>query len=154
MTDRLSAMFDAQRKLQVEAYGADPGSLGTTERIQFIKDMVYALEDELHEFTGEIGWKPWATSKHIYQEAAQGELVDAFHFFMNLCMAVNLDPDALYEKYMAKRQRNIERQQAGYDGVSGKCPRCKRALDDPAVECYLETSSEMGFCEEKGYYQS
>ena len=33
---------------------------------------------------------------------------------------------------MEKRARNAVRQQEGYDGVEGKCPRCKRALDDVA----------------------
>ena len=134
--DRLSEMFKLQGDLQQNTYGAHPSSIETNEeKIQFIKDMVLALEDEAHEFLGEVGWKPWATSRHINREAAQGELVDLFHFFMNLCMVVDLTPDLLFEKYRAKRMRNIARQQEGYDGVKGKCPHCKRALDDTGVLC-------------------
>lgn len=132
--DRLSIMFDEQRQLQVAAYGKDPGEIyDPEERVQFIKDMTLALEDELHEFLGEVGWKPWATSRHVNEEEAKGELVDAFHFFMNLCMAIHMSPDELFKKYLAKRKRNEERQVEGYDGVQGKCFKCKRAFDDLAV---------------------
>lgn len=128
--DMLIVMFELQEDLQVDTFGQDPGLLDGEERIQFIKDHVMALEDELHEFLSETGWKPWALSRHVNEVAAQGELVDAFHFFMNLCLVVGLSPEMLYLKYTQKRTRNIERQQEGYDGVAGKCPQCKRSFDD------------------------
>ena len=134
--DRLGKMFDEQRQLQLSMppLGREPGMItDPEERVQFIKDMTLALEDELHEFLGEVGWKPWATSRHINEEAAKGELVDAFHFFMNLCMVVHMTPTELFDKYIEKRQRNAQRQLDGYDGVQGKCIRCKRAFDDIAV---------------------
>lgn len=134
--DKLEQMFNAQRSLQLEAYGKDPADItDADERIRFIKDMHIALTDELHEAIGETGWKPWASSQHVNEEAFKGELVDAFHFFMNLCMVVGMGPDELMEKYFKKRQKNIDRQKAGYDGVSTKCPGCGRAMDDEAVHC-------------------
>lgn len=128
-------MFLQQRELQIKAYGKDPATLQGEERIQFFKEMKLALQDELHEALNEMGWKPWAKSKHFNEEAVQGEIVDAWHFFMNLCLVANMSPELLWAKYMAKRQKNIERQLAGYTGVDEKCPVCKRALDDDAVEC-------------------
>ena len=143
--DRLQEMFDLQGNLQRETYGSHPADItDPKERIQFLKDMNLALQDELHEFLGESGWKPWASSQHVNEEAAQGELVDAFHFFMNLCMAVNMTPDMLFDKYKAKRLKNIKRQEEGYDGVSTKCPGCSRALDDEAVLCSIEPDSWTG----------
>lgn len=143
--DFLTKMFVEQRMLQLKSYGKDPGQItDPEERIQFIKDMDLALNDEMAEFRGEIGWKPWATSRHVNEEAAQGELVDAFHFFMNLCMAVNMTPLMLFEKYMLKRQKNADRQAAGYDGVSTKCAQCGRALDDEAVDCHRPTEMTTG----------
>lgn len=145
--DRLYEMFELQGNLQRESYGRHPSDIEEEpddvdanpiqypNRVQFIKDMRLAIDDELAEFMGEIGWKPWATSRHINFEAAQGELVDAFHFFMNLCMAVDMTPEMLFEKYKAKRLKNIKRQEQGYDGIAGKCPGCHRALDDESVEC-------------------
>lgn len=134
--DRLQTMFKEQGELQRNSYGRHPAEIDNEEElIQFIKDMNLALQDELHEFLAETGWKPWATSRHVNADAAKGELVDAFHFFMNLCLAVDMGPAELFDRYMEKRQRNAERQLEGYDGVEGKCPVCKRALDDYAVQC-------------------
>lgn len=147
ITNMLERMFDAQRALQVEAYGKDPADItDPIERIQFIKDMHIALTDELHEALAETGWKPWASSNHVNEEAFKSELVDAFHFFMNLCMAVNMDPHELYGKYMAKRQKNIQRQIDGYDGVSTKCAGCGRALDDDAVKCAKNPNYPETWC--------
>lgn len=143
--DRLGEMFELQGDLQRNAYGSHPTDIKSEEeRIQFAKDMHIALTDELHEALAEIGWKPWATSKHFNEEAYKGELVDAFHFFMNLCMVAKMGPDELFEKYKAKRLKNIKRQEEGYDGVSTKCGVCKRALDDNAVLCH-EDVNHPGF---------
>jgi dimeric dUTPase (all-alpha-NTP-PPase superfamily) len=144
----LHAMMEAQRELQIKSYGKDPAELEGEEKIQFIKDMNLALQDELHEFLDEIGWKPWATSRHVNREAAAGELIDAFHFFMNLCLVIDMDAFELYTKYMAKRAKNAKRQEEGYDGVANKCPQCKRALDDDAVTCRMEDGYSI--CDENG----
>lgn len=105
------------------------------ERNEWIRWNILALEDELHEALAETGWKPWATSKHINREAYASEIVDAFHFFMNLMLVVDISVDELLEKYFEKRGLNEKRQSDGYDGVSTKCPVCKRAFDDVSVLC-------------------
>jgi hypothetical protein len=131
--DMLRESFRLQSELQTRTYGRDPADIEEPqERVQFIKDMTLALEDELHEFLNEVGWKPWASSRHVNEEEAKGELVDAFHFFMNLCLVVGMDADDLFLRYQEKRLRNQKRQADGYDGVEGKCPGCKRAFDDLA----------------------
>ena len=133
----LESLFNAQRQIQVLAYGKDPSEItDERERIQFIKDMNLALQDELHEFLQETGWKPWATSNHVNEQAAHGELIDAFLFFLNLCMVTNFDPESFADKFFEKINRNLDRQLAGYDGITGKCSHCKRAMDDPGVGCY------------------
>jgi dimeric dUTPase (all-alpha-NTP-PPase superfamily) len=121
--------------------GGDPQSMDDETAIQFFKDMVLALTDELHEAMNEIGWKPWATSKHFNTEAVKGELVDCLHFFINLCLVAGLEPDSLHSRYVTKNKKNALRQMEGYDGLN-KCPGCKRALDDAATECipYVETA--------------
>jgi hypothetical protein len=153
MTDKLEAAFKLQHEMQIQSFGTDPAALEGEDKIQFFKDMKLALQDELHEALQEMGWKPWATSKHFHTEAVQGELVDAFHFFMNLCIVSGLTPEKLYEQYLAKRTKNQKRQAEGYDGVSTKCPGCKRALDDEAVHCRLK--GMMVWCEKHvTYYPS
>lgn len=114
------------------------------ELIQYIKDMRLALEDELAEMFQEIGWKPWATSRHINYDAARSELVDAFQFFMNLCFALKMTPGMLLQLHSDKLKKNYARADAGYDGVSTKCTVCKRAYDDTAVKCH-EDPHHPGF---------
>lgn len=136
MTDRLEEIFDLQRKLQTESFGYDPVTMEGEERTQFIMWNVLALTDELHEALAEVGWKPWATSRHVNETRLQGELVDALHFLVNLCLAAGMSAEDLHEGYLDKRHRNAKRQEEGYDGVSGKCPHCKRALDDVGPSLY------------------
>lgn len=166
--DRLQQMFDLQRDLQLKMkpVGRDPATLTGQERIQFFKDMKLAYEGELQEMLDEMSWKPWAQGEFFNREAVWGELIDQWHFFMNLCLAAELTPDMLYDMYMAKRLKNIDRQENGYDGVSTKCPECKRALDDDAVNCYLPKDDPhlarktahhqipLGWCDQKKRYYS
>lgn len=110
------------------------------ERVEFIRWNYIALVDELHEALQEISWKPWASAEFFNRELFLKELVDAFHFFMNLLLvaaptpAVNDLAHEFVQLYLKKREINRERHAAGYDGVSDKCPNCKRALDDVGVD--------------------
>jgi len=135
MSDKLETIFKMQADLQVEKMGGHPYDFLQPLKIQFIKDMILALEDELHEAMGEVGWKPWATSRHINHDAYRNELVDALHFFVNLCLVDGMDAQELFDRYVDKNAKNHKRQEDGYDGLN-KCPGCKRALDDEAVKCY------------------
>lgn len=135
--DKLDNMLRQQRELQEKSMGVDFKTMSDVERIAYIKENVLALTDELHEMLGEMGWKSWATSRHINTNAAFGELIDAWHFMMNIALALmpgDMHPSAvadLFEHYYnAKRAKNAQRQVDGYDGVSTKCPKCGRALDD------------------------
>lgn len=125
----LHEAFVAQYVLQREAYKTDPRNLSPTERAEWVRWNMLALMDELHEAMGEVGWKPWATSRHLNREAYKGELVDAFHFFINLCLVADISADELIAGYFTKRERNSTRQRNGYTGLD-KCPGCKRAWDD------------------------
>lgn len=150
MQDWLNSQSELQRKMPsphptdlfTRATEEDRGDyeLPTDEdrkpAIDFLHWNVTALTDELHELLGEIGWKPWAKSRHINLEAARGEAIDAMHFLANIFLVLGLDDaEEVMRRYHAKHKKNAARQEAGYDGVSTKCPGCKRALDDDAVEC-------------------
>lgn len=145
MMDRLAAMIDAQLQLQ-RACNLDPLGMTMDERIAFIKDMVLATTDELHETLNEVGWKPWASSRHINEEAAFSELRDAWQFLTNLMLVVTqLSPTELASKLETElyRKHSINYARIGnYDGVSSKCPKCGRALDDPETKC----EPDLGIC--------
>lgn len=148
--DRLANLLRSQFTLQVEAYHRDLSSMTPEARVVFIKDMVLALTDELHEALNETSWKPWAsTHGEVNDEAFFAELVDAFHFMMNLMLvafpheAPEKIADKLWSGYVVKNAKNLQRQQEGYDGKSNKCPGCRRALDDDAVRCRRVTVDDF-----------
>lgn len=140
MNDKLDVMFQGQLGLQINSFKNNPLQMDTEEAIAFIHWNVTALVDELHEMLAEIGWKPWASSKHI-NPAAGKEMIDAWHFFMNIMLALApyLDPEVqdmqqltqwFHDKYFEKQAVNAARQEQGYDGVSTKCQSCKRELSE------------------------
>lgn len=141
---KLETMMNQQYLMQRDVYGLDYLGMTPEEKIKNFKEMKPALERELWEAMDEMGWKPWATSQHFNTEAVQGELVDAWHFFMNLMLIADMTPLDLWNGYQAKRLKNIKRQQEGYDGVTGKCGGCRRAFDDDAVECHDMGKTESG----------
>ncbi len=142
----LAAMLEMQLDLQREHMGGDPRELTGDAMAVFMTWNSFALEDELHEAMGELGWKPWATSRHIAREAFMKEMVDAFHFFMNMLLCANpgTSPEDIakefFRLYQAKNAVNAQRQADGYDGVSTKCPQCKRELSECNPE-YILTGS-------------
>lgn len=103
-----------------------------------------ALIHELVEMEAETGWKPWAKSRHVNIEAARGEWIDMFHFMLNGALLLGMDELEIKRRYDKKHQKNEDRQNAEYDGVSTKCPTCKRALDDEAVKCHRIQEYRLG----------
>lgn len=139
-TDKLAVLVTRQYELQ-KALKALPDSSSPSDRIQGLRIMVLACIAELYEALDETGWKPWATSNHIHEDAAFSELGDALQFLLNAMMIVKpqLPPEdlaeAIFEKHSAKVEVNRARMAAEYDGLKGKCGSCRRALDDPTTEC-------------------
>lgn len=131
----LQLILDRQLRLQTESFGHDPRSLTGDVRAQYVRDMTLALIDELSEALNETGWKPWASSRHLHRDAYVAELVDALHFLANLFLVAGVTEHEITALYLAKAEKNRQRQKDGYDGVSSKCQECGRALDDAAVTC-------------------
>jgi hypothetical protein len=55
-----------------------------------------------------------------------------------------MDEEMIFEMYGTKAAVNYARIENNYDGVSTKCPGCRRAMDDPAVKCRWETPYTEG----------
>lgn len=127
------AMMEMQRALQRKINGYDLEDQSDTLRVHNIMINVVALTSELHEALAETSWKPWAKGESfVRDDQFRAELIDAFHFMMNLFLHAGMTADDVWVGYAAKHGVNLKRQDDGYDGVSTKCPQCKRALDDPA----------------------
>lgn len=139
------SMLRRQDDLQRTVFGFDFDTMDDAARMRYIRDNALALTAELHEALDETGWKPWASSNHLDEKPYVGELVDVFHFLMNLLLVTGRTPSDLAEefcdRYFAKSQLNAERQEAGYDGVAAKCPNCKRALDETVLNEILDVDT-------------
>lgn len=125
-----------QLQLQINAYDQDPRALEGKDRTDFLMWNAFAATDEIHEAMQEVGWKPWASSRHVNDEQMLGELVDALHFIGNMILAAastsKKSPEQLgsilWQMYQAKVRTNMQRQVGGYDGIKDKCPECRREL--------------------------
>lgn len=136
--DRLTRMLTAQLEFQ-QKIGKDPTAIvDTADRAAWFSHMVQATIAELMEALNEVSWKSWAKSNYVNEDAAFDELRDAWQFLTNaMFVARQVSPEALAaeleEALYAKLKVNTQRHNDGYDGVSTKCPRCKRALDEVAL---------------------
>jgi hypothetical protein len=144
--DMLTRMFDLQQEAQAVYYTGSWPTPDDATRMARISEAALALQVELAEALNETGWKPWATSNHLNREAFKGELVDVLKFWMNLCLQGGITPQEIYDGFVSKHYTNMARQAAGYDGVSTKCPGCKRAYDDPATRCQPASDSRGMWC--------
>lgn len=135
MDPRFTRLLEMQRQVQQLYIGDDPGELPPERKMAFLMETGLGLIHEVVEAQAETGWKPWATSNHINRDAYRGELADIFIFFMNLMLIDGMTMVNLDQLVQAKQKKNIARKLNGYDGVTTKCPGCKRAYDDDAVKC-------------------
>jgi len=134
--DKLLTMYRMQEALQPKVNKGRPmADFSQDEHIDELMTNAFAFMSELFEAFNEVGWKPWATSHHFNRDAFHGEMVDAFHFFMNMMLHAGMKPNDLLRGYIKKNAENHRRQDEGYDGVSSKCPHCKREYSDLGVVC-------------------
>jgi phosphoribosyl-ATP pyrophosphohydrolase len=153
--DRLAEMFTRQAALQRYSYNVNfkEMSVEVEDRAEYVRMNTLAGIVELTEALNETGWKTWATNRDYDATKVISEIVDAWHFMMNIMLASGIEPETLaslfFDKYVVKNRRNAERQEEGYDGVSTKCPHCSRALDDVGVNqgrILGELAFECGGC--------
>jgi hypothetical protein len=140
-------MLAAQRELQENTLGYEFASMTIDQRVSYVKEMVLAAVHELHEALDETTWKSWTIGERaVHSDRLLHELVDAWHFIMNVAWAAYPGDTAdelavrFVDTYYAKRAANVARQRHGYDGHSTKCPGCGRALDDVNV---IKTRSSL-----------
>ena len=117
----LEHMLEMQKEFQNRVdprYNSD-----LKERAAFLRDHFVFCNQELHEMLYEIpffkNWKDYSnmTDEEIVEafDKAKNELIDAWHFFMNLSIGLGMDAEEFYQRYLDKHKENIRRQDEGYD---------------------------------------
>jgi dimeric dUTPase (all-alpha-NTP-PPase superfamily) len=120
--DRLEEMLRLQEQLQVRhLFGLKPGDLRHAERAEYIRAMILATTDELHEALREVAWKPWSKRPvgEMNRQNFVDELVDAWHFFMNLMLVGEITADEFFTAYLRKNNINHGRIDDGYVSPTG-----------------------------------
>ena len=114
--DKLDNIFELQQELQRKM----PKEMDESKQ-EYINQMFLALFDELTEAMRETKWKNpdstmygWKKGQKFNEEAFKEELVDALHFFINLCLASRMDSNELFTRYVYKRNINKKRQKNEY----------------------------------------
>lgn len=130
-----STWIEEQLSYQLDSFGNDLSGMTENERCRYIDDMLRAAILEVAEAYQEFSWKSWSKDQFRNQEALESELVDVLFFVANALAANGTTSERLTAKYRSKMGINTARQTAGYDASEGKCPKCRRALDDTAVTC-------------------
>lgn len=119
--DKLNIMFNEQKKLQHDLGTIDKYEHNFSAKQQYINQMILACQEELVEIMRETAYKNpdyvlfgWKKGQQFNRENYKNEIIDLWHFVMNLCIVVDMDADEFYELYCIKNKINHERKQNGY----------------------------------------
>jgi hypothetical protein len=152
MATSIDEMLRQQEEFQRRLYGVAPKDFMPDDRAAYVREMMLAHADEMHEALGEVGWKSWASSRHLNRDAYVSELIDAWHFYMNLLLVAGVTGDEFSARYEKKIAANHARQDDGYDGVSTKCPGCRRDVNDDGVDCAPTTATRTDLADDTVYW--
>lgn len=120
--DPLRKMFELQQALQ-KRLGIDYSGLTLEERTKWLMTNWTSLTSEFAETLERLPWKHWKKysddqKKEWFSEDEKVEtfyeLIDMFHFFLNMCLAMGLDHDTFVSLYLTKNEENFKRQERGY----------------------------------------
>lgn len=73
-----------------------------------------ALVHEAIELQRETNWKWWKKDNNIETNKIQDEIIDIWHFLLQLSIEAGLDSRKLIELYIKKNKENLDRQIQGY----------------------------------------
>lgn len=73
-----------------------------------------ALIHEAIELQRETNWKWWKKRDQLNENKIQEEIIDLWHFLIQISIEVGLDSETVVEKYIEKNLKNIKRQENDY----------------------------------------
>jgi len=73
-----------------------------------------ALVHEAIELQRETNWKWWKKESVMDREKIQEEIIDIWHFLIQISIESGMDSKKIMEKYMEKNEENLKRQIKGY----------------------------------------
>ncbi|MCL1901223.1 MAG: dUTPase [Firmicutes bacterium] len=112
--DKLDVIFELQKKFDTDVI-RNRNLESITPKDWILKETL-AMVSELSELISEVNFKWWKNEKEINWQNVKEELVDILHFFVSMCLKVDMTSDELYELYIKKNKENFDRQY----GISSK----------------------------------
>jgi len=119
--DMLEILFNKQKELYKKKQLAN--SENKMKNIYEIKEpfdgyrifmLSSALVHEAIELQRETNWKWWKKEKSIDDQKIQEEIIDIWHFLLQLTIEAGIDSKKLMEIYLKKNKENLNRQEKGY----------------------------------------
>lgn len=117
---KLEKMFEIQKTLQ-ERLGIFEKIKDEKDKQEFINQMLLAIFEETVEIMKKTAYKNpnfvkfgWKKNQQWDVEVFKIEIVDLWHFLMNLCLITGFTPEEFYKIYCEKNKINHERQDNGY----------------------------------------
>ena len=113
--DTLGKLFELQKEFQAKFYG-DPAKDLPKEIPEYIPMQITSLIAELGEILEENQkWKHWRRNPPPadYNNLLT-EVVDAFHFLINITLFLGFDSNDVYDRFIEKNKENIGRQNSNY----------------------------------------
>ena len=119
--DKLKHMFNIQNNFQERLGTWEKISYSDSLKQQFINQMILALHEEATEIMRETAYKNpnyvpfgWKKSQENNYDKMKEEIVDIWHFVMNLAIISGMDSDEFYKIYLDKNKENHKRQDNKY----------------------------------------
>ena len=123
----IAEMFEMQKSLQdhlaAKGRALDLDKATFKQKVQDITVQWRNMNMEMTELMERLPWKEWKTYP---PEALKGfknreeeletlfEVIDVFHFFLNVCLALGIDGETFRKLYATKNKENFDRQKRGY----------------------------------------
>jgi dimeric dUTPase (all-alpha-NTP-PPase superfamily) len=118
--DKLDFLFDKQNELFKKQLENNKNKM---ENLYEIKEpfegyrifmLSTAIVHEAIELQRETNWKWWKKESKMNNDKIQEEIIDMWHFLIQISIEAGLDSEKLVEKYIEKNQENLKRQVKGY----------------------------------------
>jgi len=110
MEDKLDEIFSLQKSYE-EMMNLDRYPEDVEEKVSALCTAIIHEAVELQRTTN---WKWWKKSVPFNQADAREELVDIWHFLIQVSIELGLTPDDILKEYQRKNEINRQRQNDGY----------------------------------------
>jgi len=81
---------------------------------EYINEQTLSLISEALEALRKTNWKRWRKTDCSDLEEFRNEIIDIWHFLINLTLVSGMNTDELFYRFIIKNNENWERQRNGY----------------------------------------